>query len=276
MNARSQILEAIEQGLSSEDFIASLGLEPCAGCGEPVSLQLAGDAILDKLCGSCGDKERARRLNSLPKGEALLRCGVPAKYRLEESWLAAERWECDPAWPDREPASTWPASDAWSFTLAGRNGSGKSMIAGELLLAFWRSGARPATVPGGELPLPMWITETMLVEEAEISGYDDPRHLRQACRLSPVLVWDELGASWTTPRARRICEGLIVDRHGKSRPTIFNTDRPLTAEKAQKLGIDEGLSIEVVSPKIYSRLRDGWIGSWMSKTWRGTGDEVPA
>lgn len=279
MTVRSRCLEAIDQGVDSATFIASLGLEPCAGCGELVSLQSAGDAVLDKLCRPCGDAELARRRNFLPKGEALLDCGVPAKYRLEEPWLAADRWESDPVWPDKLLARDWIASyaGAWCFTLAGRNGSGKSMLASELLLAFWRTGARPATVPGvSKLPLSMWIRESTLAEEAEISGYGDLRTLDMACRISPVLVWDDLGTSWTTTRARRLCMDLIEERHAWRRPTIFTTHRPLSLAKAVELGVDEGQSIELAAPEIYSRLRAGWVGRWMEKTWRGTGDEIPA
>lgn len=243
----------------------------CTTCGTPGTWNRPGGRR--GLCEACSLAKDVEEDSRIPKAKALFHMGVPARYRTDPDWIR-EPLQFDPCWPSPASVLDWAAAAVeggpWCLTLSGVNGSGKSVIAAEILARLWRIGYRPGMTDGGT-PLPMWIGEMELADEDRMMGFGEPRHMRLAALRQPVMVWDDLGSSG----AWKLVFSLIEGRHAAGMLSIFTTHRPLSAAKAEALGVP-GSSIEESAPEIYSRLRDGWIGRWAAKSYRGTRQEVPA
>lgn len=234
-------------------------LTPCPRCGE--SGTWGGG-----YCNAC------RRLyesdQRLPHREILRRMAAPEGYREPYAWTEGERLPCEPLWPTGARCLEWPAQAAegaatspWCITLSGVNGSGKSVLAARMLVELWRLGYRPV----GRMPC--WIQDGELHREEAQAGYGDPRPLREAAALSPVLTWDDFGSGGSPGEFL----DLIERRHAKRWPTIFTVHGPVSKARAARHGMP-GTSIEELAPAVYSRLTTGWGGRWMAKTWRGSAE----
>lgn len=223
--------------------IARLTLEECPWCAVRYS-NLGGG-----LCRGCYKADRRRRLSELPKAEILRTSRTPTGLRCCLDWLA------NPAvWPISwrgHPTAEWVgrSDDPWVVLFHGRNGSGKSSRAAELLFRAYRH--EPRTL--------MWVDERELLEESE--GFP-PYPLMHNASISDVLVFDELGitrdrrlidAAWT------VAQKLISYRYDRAKPTIITTHRNVVK------GVD---SIKDCSPSLFDRLKSGAICKTPDKSWR--------
>lgn len=133
-----------------------------------------------------------------------------------------------------EAAKLWVESPAWSLTLLGKVGTGKSVAAGWCI--------RQQLEMGGQA---VWIRAT---EAATASLYGDQAIARaQAARRVDLLVIDDLGAQIDTSAFRSWLEDVIGARYA-------NADRLVITSN---LGADEFK--KRVGERISDRLREGKI-----------------
>jgi len=197
----------------------------CAKCGEKyVSIPPENG-----ICQGCHRPSRHR--SELGRSEALAAAGVPARFRhpFVEPGPAGEQ----AAWPttkDGTPCTAWPDSSGWSLVLLGVTGTGKSVIAAELL---WRTMRK--------LGRGRWICASDIANLV-LSG----RAVElEAVTSSPAVVVDELIGELAPP-AWAAVESLICRLWEQETPTIItmNLSPPALLAKSAPLA---------------DRLRDGIV-----------------
>lgn len=218
-------------------------LEPCPNCGERFS-NLGGEP-----CAACEVVMESRRLRGLPKEIVLARTGTPRNLRTHEDWMDDPR-----AWPTATNTfvtSAWKGQDCdpWVVVLSGKNGTGKSCRAAELLFRAYRHEPRRL----------IWVREPDLLAESRTFN---AKILMDSAKLADVLVVDDMGitrdkrdteAAWTA------AQELINYRYDRSRPMIITTHRLLTK------GAD---SIKSCAPSLFDRIRSGAVCRMPDKSWR--------
>ncbi|MEE8146376.1 MAG: hypothetical protein V3T24_02135 [Longimicrobiales bacterium] len=156
------------------------------------------------------------------------------------------------------PADDWPAlatelvADPHrigprSVVLTGKNDTGKSHRAADLIVRLHRAGLFGA----------YWVTEADLTEEIR-GGFGVIRQHYAHAVEAPVLVLDDIFATRGGPARVEESIGLIldlVDRRylARSKVTIYTTHRALSHAGSQV----HGLSIRSIAPAVYGRLKEG-------------------
>lgn len=219
-------------------------LSPCPGCG--VSYSSLGSGV----CAACEVTQETRRLRSLPREAVFAMTGTPPDLRGHQDWMDdPESWPV--AWKG-DRIDTWVGADyqPWVVVITGKNGTGKSCRAAELLFRAHRHEPRRL----------VWVRETDLLAESERRF--EKQQLMEAARMADVLVFDELGItrqSWKIDAAWTLAQELINYRYERTRPTIITTHRVM---------IEHKYSIKECAPSLYDRIRGGAVCKTPDKSWR--------
>lgn len=125
-------------------------------------------------------------------------------------------------------------------TLAGPNGVGKSMLAGELLVRLFRRGVRSQ----------FWVRASQIIEEH--FSQDRSRYLRRLAEQVGALVLDELGRGQSGEFAWSILGEIIDHRISERKPTIITTNLTVSERGS-------GPSIEAADSAVFDRLAAGLL-----------------
>lgn len=152
--------------------------------------------------------------------------------------LAMSDFSAPDPWPSG--LEEWHGSP-WSVTLRGPVGSGKSMLAAELLYRYGRG---------------VWVRAAKLVSTVYDSQGGDKAAVRRRYEFAACLVLDDFGHGHTSGWATEMVAEIIAERWDANRPTIVTTNC-LVNELA---GTDTAA---------YDRLRDGLMVALMGASRRG-------
>lgn len=207
------------------------GWKKCRGCE-----QLFAELPLSGYCPRCEDLlEREQEIASLPerREKLLRRCRVPGRYA-DTAFVEPSPWPVD----DRGGSiATWNG-EPWSLTLGGDVGTGKTMLAVELL---WRDlvRCRRSSTKGKHLFV-RGADAVRIAFDRDGSGDFD-----QLIRVR-FLVLDDLGAG-ISGEAWAALDRLIGPRYDERRPTIITTN----------LGAGDLANVHDSGARLADRLSDG-------------------
>ncbi len=188
---------------------------PCPSCHE--MLTAATEPAGDRCCVACAGANRAADLASFqqPRStEVLASAGVPDEFRkkFDPARLPGGRWPRHPkshcAERHQVDLANWQG-DPWSVLLWGDVGTGKTMLAVELLRRLATHGARPVR----------WIRASQIVE-AVFARRLQLEHLANL----PGLVVDDIARGYTADAAHHLIADLIARRHQHHKPTLWTTN----------------------------------------------------
>lgn len=199
--------------------------KPCA-CGRPKPWGVALVEPGEEICSDCREeaRERGRRLADFGRT-------MPLRYAI--GFEEPRAWPVDPRKPDASLAA-WNGTP-WSVHLHGPVGTGKTMLAVELLRRLVAAGERSIEfVRAGEIPGRLY----------------QARDADERARLGNVaaLLIDDLGAGHPGNAWAAVGE-VIAARYDRLRPTIVTSNLSLKAvgltdlRIADRLGV--GLSVEL-------------------------------
>jgi DNA replication protein DnaC len=167
-----------------------------------------------------------------PRKEILRRIGIRPGYvdKLFDHELSDERNARGADWRG------WDGST--NVLIVGANGSGKSMLAVEMLLRAWRRGVLSLAM----LQLPELMDE-------HFGDSKGPRTLRDLALRARIAVLDEFGRGRAASvYAAGLAAEIVELRMGFERPTIILSNLPLQGPEA---------SIESLDSALYDRMARG-------------------
>lgn len=193
------------------------------------------------VCAACGRLFHGREGDRCPhclrtattsRAERLLRAGVPSAFA-EELFQEPAAWPRDPAAPEVDPAA-WTGRP-WSILFHGQVGSGKTMLAVELLARALARGAGGLFVRSSALP-------RLLYGPNGDTAFEE-------LAAAPVLVVDDLGRG-VSGRGLDAVSEIGAQRHSEGSPTLWTSNLDLLelakhgdGALADRLG--EGLVVKV-------------------------------
>ena len=178
---------------------------PCPECGSPSRRRRDSDTPL--LCDACVDAhqqaDEAERLRRVRLG-AIRASGIPQRilhFECRNKFLRARA-----------------VNGSSGVYLCGRTGSGKSVLAGQIGIAFIDAGRSARFVTANRLISEAQATYSNRSETSPLLFSDNLARL-------DVLIVDDLGREKLTDDARRILFGIFDDRIARSRKTVFTSER---------------------------------------------------
>lgn len=199
------------------------GHHTCSSCGEGYRTAPGTDPGLN--CGACDQPSTDKP----PRASLLRSLGVPIR-------LAMADFHAPDPWPPG--LEGWNGSP-WSVTLRGPVGSGKSMLAAELLYCYGRG---------------VWIRAAKLVSTV-YDAQGDKAAVRRRYEHAPCLVIDDFGHGHRGGATETVAE-VIAERWDSGRPTVVTTN----CRQAELAGEDVAA---------YDRLRDGLMIALVGESRRG-------
>lgn len=239
-------------GLISLRCLEAMPRWSCA-CGEPMR-----GARGNGLCQACTEQKAYENTLGMSRSEIFRGTRVGDVHRVELPKSA--EWPRDPRAKASEihPAEDWPSiaselvaevarKGPRSLVIHGKNDTGKSHRAAELIVLLHRAGACGAC----------WVTEADLAGELN-RGFNFVRQHYHHALEAPVLVLDDIFS--TRGNRGRVEESIgmlldLVDRRYRNRRkiTIYTTHLPLNhAEPGEA-------TVRTKAPAIYGRMKDGLI-----------------
>lgn len=213
-------------------------------CLGPCSELLSGDRPADGWCNTCRSRRAQGSLGT--REESLARVGVPKKAR--NGFVEPGSPGCfQPEWPKAETGrgvgrslADWRPGVWWCALIHGTTGSGKTMLAAELL---WRAmNEKKARA--------RWVRASAIAS-AVLSGGDV-----EQLHGSHVVVVDELGVGHDASPAWSAVEDFVCRRWEEDEPTLVTTN--LTGEV-----------LRAKSAPMFDRLLDGLVCRVHGESHRG-------
>jgi len=235
-------LEALK---SKMERLQQAGSWTCKACGR----EILGPPDPDEVCSvECINDLRDRWWRESPKDVVLRAAKVPEYYRLGFESDYHDEDLHDPRAPG-ENVMDWRGEG--SVTLIGCNGSGKSMLAAELLYGL-RSVARTM----------LWVRPAQIIAEDRDSPLGQPRCLFSTACTAEALVIDEFGHGHMNDHGLELLAELIETRWSARRSTIVTSHLHFSSNAGTP-------SVEGVSGAIFDRLQDGYVIGLPDRTGRG-------
>ena len=215
--------------------------------------------------GGAGGASRCACQVELGRAEVLELAGVPEIFRLEHARGTAlpfdpKRVNDGQGWPrDTRPGWGSVSVEEWTgnterqpavVTLVGQNGTGKSMLAAELLWRCRRSGHTRLK----------WTTAAELID----AHFNNPELSYQVANCDALVV-DEVGRGHQKEFAWGVLTGAIRARLNGLKPTILTSN--LRVSKPN--GANPPLSFQEADQALYDSIFNGLILSFKGQSQRG-------